>query len=94
MAAVWDRVLDGAGPPPAAQSMATEPEQLNAKQLYQWLEEKDKGDIVDYRTMRRPAPSALRDKKALEQIVGVLVEYGLLEPVTPGDPVWRVYRGY
>jgi Protein of unknown function (DUF3987)/Bifunctional DNA primase/polymerase, N-terminal len=78
----------------ATQGVVRDPEIDKAHILYQWLEEKHEGDIVDSRTIQRKGPAPCRNKKALEQIVGVLVEFGLLEPLNPGDPRWKVYRGY
>ncbi len=78
----------------ATQGVIRDPEIDKAHMLYQWLEEKHEGDIVDSRTIQRKGPAPCRNKKALEQIVGVLVEFGVLEPVNPGDSRWKVYRGY
>ena len=90
----WQLVLFYASQLLATQGIVKDPEMDKAHMLYRWLEEKHEGDVVDSRTIRRNGPGPCRDKKALDQIVGVLVEYGLLEPLNPGDPRWRVYRGY
>ena len=71
---------------------AANPDIMLAEQLVRWLHEKWPGELISLPDVYQRGPSAIREKRTADRIVGILADHGWLVTVEGGANIDGVHR--